>query len=103
MILGLLDGLCRLLKRHADADVVDCELEPQDVFDHHSVDDFIFLLREQLHRVLLLVLLFDELIANRVNHILLALIVINVVGLVVIAKEKVVNNSFDNFETDDEL
>ncbi len=45
-ILDLLDGLCCLPKRHVDADIVDCELKLQNVFNRHRVDDLIFFHRE---------------------------------------------------------
>ncbi len=102
-ILGLLDGLRHLPKRHADADKVHSELELQDVLDRHRVDDLATRLREQLHHILLLVLLIDELLADPVSHVLLVLIilaVVNVIKLLIIAKEQVVDNHFDNIKID---
>jgi hypothetical protein len=59
-----------------------------------------------LHGVLLLLLLLDELLANPICDVLLVLIVlaiVNVVELLIIAKEQVANNRFDDIGTNGEL
>jgi len=94
-VLGFLDGCRRLSFRQADADVVHGQVEVQDVLDGHRVDGRIVLLAEQLHRILFLILLLDEFLANRVG--------VNVFELFIIAKEKVANDDIDNLGTNEEL
>jgi len=94
-VLGFLDGCRRLSFRQADADVVHGQVEVQDVLDGHRVDGRIVLLVEQLHRILFLILLLDEFLANRVG--------VNVFELFIIAKEKVANDDIDNLGTNEEL
>ena len=102
-ILCFLDGFRRLPERHADADVVHRQGELQDVVYGHRVDRRVVLLAKQLHRIFLLVLLLNELLAGCVSRILLAVIVINVFELLVIAKEEVANDALDDLGTDEEL
>ncbi len=75
----------------------------QDVLDGHRVDGRIVLLAEQLHRILFLILLLDEFLANRVGWVLFAIVGVNVFELFIIAKEKVANDDIDNLDTNEEL
>jgi hypothetical protein len=95
VILGFLDGCCHLSERQADAYVIHGQVEAHDVLDGHRV--------EQLHRILFLVLLLNELLADHVGWILFAIVGVNVLKLFIIAEEEVANDDIDNFDTDEEL
>jgi hypothetical protein len=75
----------------------------QDVLDGHRVDGRIVLLAEQFHRILFLILLFDELLADSVSRVLFAIIGVNVLELFVLAEEEVANDDIDDFSIDEEL
>ncbi len=74
-----------------------------DFLDGHRVDGRIVLLAEQLHHILFLVLLLDELLADRVGRVLFAIVSINVLELFIIAKEEVTNDDIDDLGTNEEL
>ncbi len=61
------------------------------------------LLAEQLHRILFLVLLLDELLADHVSRVLFAIVGVNVLELFVIAEKEVANDDIDDLGTDEEL
>ncbi len=103
MILGFLDGCCHLSERQADAYVIHGQVEAHDVLDGHRVDGHIVLLAEQLHHILFLVLLLNELLADHVGWILFAIVGVNVLKLFIIAEEEVANDDIDNFDTDEEF
>ncbi len=90
-VLGFLDGCRRLPERQANADVVHGQVETKAVLDGHSVKERIVLLIEQLHCILLLVLLLDELLAGCIRQVLLV-IVVNVLELLIVAEEEIANN-----------
>jgi len=103
VVLGFLDGYRRLLERQVNANIVHGQVEAQDVLDGHRVDRRIVLLTEQLHHILFLVLLLDELLTDRVGRILFAIIGVNVLELFVIVDEEVANDDIDNLGTYEEL
>jgi hypothetical protein len=102
-VLSFLDGCRRLSERQANVDIVHGQVEAQDVLDGHCVDGRIVLLVEQLHRILFLVLLLDELLADCVGEVLFAIVGINVLELFVITKEEVANDDIDDLGIDEEF
>jgi hypothetical protein len=102
-VLGFLDGYRRLSKQQVNADVVHGQVEAQDILDVHHVDGRIVLLAEQLHRILFLILLLDELLADRIGRVLFTIIGVNGLELFVIMEEEVANDDIDNLDTDEEL
>ncbi len=102
-VLSFLDGCRCLSEQHADANIVHGQVEAQDVLDGHCVDGRIVLLAEQLHCIFFLVLLLDELLADRISQVLFAIVGVNVFELFVIVEEEVVNDDIDDLGTDEKL
>ncbi len=90
-------------KRQADADVVHGQVKAQDVLDGHRVHGRIILLAEQLHRILFLILLLDELLADNIGQVLFAIVGVNVLELFIIAEEEVTNDDINDLGTNEEL
>jgi len=103
MVLGFLNG-CRLLsQRQANANIIHEQVKAQDVLDGHRVDGRIVLLAKQLHRILFLVVLLDELLVDCIGQVLFAIVNVNVLEMFVIAEEEVANDDIDDLDTDEEL
>ncbi len=101
--LGVLDRSHRLSKRHVDRNVVHRQLEVHYVLDDHNVS--VVLLIKQPHRIRLLIGLLGDLASdcNGRIHVVIIVIATTFIKLLLVSKEQVTDDHFDNASTDNEL
>jgi hypothetical protein len=97
----VLDGTRHLPKRHADADMVNGQLESYDILDRGRVMRLLLIIFEQFHRVPLLLHHLGGLLGFHADHVVIS-VAAKVVHDLVVPEKQVADDRFDDAGLDGE-